>query len=183
MKMGMSRTEAKARVADGEYTWDDLRRLLEITHPILEGEAGMVRSRVNAALSLAISFNIHWRASRGRTGPILSSGDQLSAVNLIRDFGTSRGPRQRKTDPPVHHQELINIHDDDPPRLFYWTRNDAKRRWESKDGDWCVYDQWTCGRITMCRRDKKIAADDPAWNEIYAFAKSQTGGSITDGRQ
>ena len=114
MKMGMSRTEAKARVAEGEYTWEDLRRRLEITHPTLEGDAGRMRSRVNKTLSLSISFNIHWRATRGRTGPITSTGDQLSARNLLRDFGNSKATRQRKPDPPVHHQELINIHDDDP---------------------------------------------------------------------
>lgn len=183
MKRGMPKTEAKERIASGEFTWEDLRRLLEITHPTLKGEAGEARSRVNKTMSLAASFNVHWRALRGKSGEVYRHHDQMIAVNLLRDFGDSKPEvRLGKPLPKPYHAKLIDIHNDEPPQLKYWTRNDVKYCWESNDGDWSVYDQWTCGRITMCRPDR-ATEDNPAWNEIYAFAESQIGGSITDGRQ
>jgi hypothetical protein len=110
MKIGMSKSEARSRIEAGEYTWEDLRRLLEITHPILEGDTGKQASRVNKGMSLATAFNIHWRGLQGKTGSITTSGDQLGARNLIRDFGDTRMvPRAKPEAPKVHHEELMDI--------------------------------------------------------------------------
>jgi hypothetical protein len=67
-------------------------------------------------------------------------------------------------------------------QLEHWTRDDDHHRWESKDGEWFAYDQWSCGRITDMRRAYDIPDDHPAWNEMYAFARSRTAGRVDDGK-
>ena len=105
----MSKLEAKGRIERGEYTWDDLRKLMELTHPILTGEIGKTASRVNQGMSLATTFNIHWRGLKGKSGPLKFPGDDLQARNIIRDFGESRIVPRKKPVVHVHHEELMEI--------------------------------------------------------------------------
>ena len=125
MKMGMSRKEAWDRVEDGEFTWEDLRQIMLVTHPALVGENGRAPSKVNRSMSLATAFNIHWRGLQGKSGDIWAGGDIWSygnhaiATNLLRDFGFSNAPKKKpKVEVKVHQEDLIELDEDIPINSF-----------------------------------------------------------------
>jgi hypothetical protein len=111
MKLGMSKAEAKERVYEGSYTWDDMRRLLQITRPVLVGAPGERASRVNRGCSRAMAFNLYWKAIKEMSGRVRDSrgARELIAVNILRDFGDAK--RTRKPRPPIDvaHEPLIDI--------------------------------------------------------------------------
>jgi hypothetical protein len=112
MKMGMSKREARRRIESGEFIWENLRQLLKDVHPLLKGETGSLPSQVNKLMSMSMAFNIHWRGSDGKLGPITNSGDRLAAVNLLREFGVKgevQEQKQAKEPPGLTHEELIEI--------------------------------------------------------------------------
>lgn len=108
----MSKAEARRRVEDGEFSWEDIGQLLRDTWGHLCGSRGRERSRVNSGCTNALAFNLYWKACLPFTGEISTrqGARHLIAVNVLRDFGQTNMVRRLK--PPQAepaHEELIDL--------------------------------------------------------------------------
>jgi hypothetical protein len=109
--MGMSRSEAKERAK--EHDWTDLKRLLEITRPVLEGKEGKKPSRVNRSMSRATAWNIYWRIAKKMEGEPRNTGHALLARNILREFGDSKRTKRPHVVSSVYHEDLDPIEEEE----------------------------------------------------------------------
>jgi hypothetical protein len=110
MNRGMQKSEAIARLDDGEFQWEDLRQLLRDVHPELQGEAGEKVSRRSPAMSKAKAFNAAWDSIRKTSGPIERPGPTRVATVILQEFGIAKQEAIAMAERAgVVHEPLVDI--------------------------------------------------------------------------
>jgi hypothetical protein len=98
MNLGMKKSEAEKRIRGGEYTWQQLAKLLKDVAPIVRPIQGQ-SSKHAKGVPLAILFQVYARAANRLKGIPEGAKEENIAIELLREFGTpkkAKPPKRRK---------------------------------------------------------------------------------------
>lgn len=94
MTFGMKKSEAEKRIRSGEFTWQQLAKLLKHVAPIVRPIQSQ-SSKISKGVPLAILFNAYARAANRLKGIPKGAKEESTAIELLREFGTAK-PKSSK---------------------------------------------------------------------------------------
>lgn len=86
---GMTKKKALARIASDKYSWSDLAEMLRAIAPQIR-KIQSQSSKISKGVPLAILFGHCRRTANRLKGRPKGSTHEATAINLLREFGTSK---------------------------------------------------------------------------------------------